>query len=314
MSNSEVKALVFNIQGYSIQDGPGIRTTVFLKGCPLSCLWCSNPESQTLCGDVLHSTTKCVKCYRCVNLCKNGAVSLPKNPGAENAFPVINHNICADCQDHTCVYGCYESALQDVGKPMTVDEVMETLLADAPFFQSSGGGATVSGGEPVLHHEFCRELFKQCRDNYIHTAIETCGYVPWEKFKSVLEFTDLVLYDIKHMDSETHKKLTGVPNELIHNNLRKILTETPVSVTMRVPVIPGANDSNENLEATAEFAKQLGLRHVDIMPYHRMGMGKYARLGREYPLGEDVLELSKDRVKEIQELFQARGLVCNVGG
>ena len=123
-----------------------------------------------------------------------------------------------------------------------------------------------------------------------------------------------MLYDIKHMDSETHKKLTGVPNELIHNNLRTILTETPVSVTMRVPVIPGANDSNENLEATAEFAKQLCLRHVDIMPYHRMGMGKYAGLGREYPLGEDVLELSKDRVKEIQEMFQARGLVCNVGG
>ena len=314
MSSSEKKALVFNIQGYSVQDGPGIRTTVFLKGCPLRCLWCSNPESQLFHSDVLHSTRKCVRCYRCVNLCKKGAISLPKNPGAEEAFPIIDHKFCAECDDHTCVFGCYESALQDVGTLMSVDEVMDTLLADAPFFQQSGGGATLSGGEPLMHDEFCRELFKQCRDNYIHTAIETCGYVPWEKFKSVLEFTDLVLFDVKHMNSEVHKKLTGVPNELILSNLQKILTETKAAVIIRVPVIPGANDSDENMKATAEFANKVGVRNVDIMPYHRLGTGKYAGLGRDYPLGLDVLELSKERVKEIQEIYQSHGIICNVGG
>ena len=311
---STESALVFNIQGYSIQDGPGIRTTVFLKGCPLHCKWCANPESQMSYWDVLHTRTKCVKCYRCVNLCKNGAIGMPDHPGADNAYPIIDHSICAECKNHTCVLGCYEGAIEDVGKLMTVDELMEKIEADIPFFRKSGGGVTLSGGEPLVHDKFCRDFFRECKENYIHTAIETTGYAPWEKFKAVLQYTDLVLYDVKHMNSAIHKELTGVPNELILENLEKVRTETQASVIIRIPVIPGANDTNENMEATAEFAKKAGVGIVHILPYHRMGMGKYYGLGREYPLGEEVESPSDERMQAIQKIFQAHGLKCGIGG
>jgi pyruvate formate lyase activating enzyme len=313
LNNGDSEALVFNIQGYSVQDGPGIRTTVFLKGCPLRCQWCSNPESQTSSRDVMQVRTKCVKCYRCIKLCKNGAISFPKNTETE-AFPVIDHAVCCNCTDHICVQGCYEDAIEDVGVPTTVSEVMDTLLADEPFFRQSGGGVTLSGGDPLQHEEFDRELFKQCRENCIHTAVETSGYVSWEKFKPVLDYTDLVLYDLKHIDPIAHKEFTGVSNELILRNLERILTETSVSVVVRVPVIPCANDSDDDMKAIAQFANKIGVREVDLMPYHRLGTGKYAGLGRTYPLGLEVTEPSKERIKDIQRIFQANHLVCSVGG
>lgn len=306
--------LVFNIQGYSIQDGPGVRTTIFLKGCPLKCLWCSNPESQTFCGDVLHTRSKCVKCFRCVNLCERGAITMPEDPYAEDAYPIVNHKLCADCDDHPCVKGCYESAFEDVGTLMTVDDLMERIEADAPFFRNSGGGVTLSGGEPLVHAEFCQALFEECKDNYVHTTIETTGYAPWEKIKPVLEYTDLVLYDIKHMDSEVHKDLTGVGNELILENLKKIVAETKASVIVRIPVIPGLNDSDENMHATAAFAREAGVGIVHILPYHRMGMGKYEGLCRKYHIDEDMESPSDERMEEIQKIFQSHQLKCGIGG
>lgn len=311
---NQKSALVFNIQGFSIQDGPGIRTTVFLKGCPLNCLWCSNPESQTTGWDVLHTKSKCSKCFRCVSNCKNSAITMPENPMDKDAWPVIDHTICANCQMHTCVDGCYNAALENVGKQMTVDEVMDRLEGDEPFFRKSGGGVTLSGGEPLLHAEFSREILRRCKENYIHTAIETTGFAPWEKFQSVLEYTDMVLYDIKHMDSAIHKELTGVPNELILENLKKTVAETSATVIVRVPVIPGANDSDENMEATAAFVQQAGVGIVHILPYHRMGLGKYAGLCREYPLGEEVESPSDERMQQIQKIFQKYHLKCGIGG
>ncbi len=313
MSKRDTIGMVFNVQGYSIQDGPGIRTTVFLKGCPLRCPWCSNPESQRANRDILYVRAKCVKCHRCLDLCKNGAISYQKDLEPEG-FITINHEICATCQDHTCVPECYQFALEDVGIPMPVSEVMDVLVADSPFFVRSGGGVTVSGGEPLLSHEFVIELFKQCKENYIHTAIETTGYAPWDKFKSVLEYTDLVLYDLKHMDPIVHKELTGVSNELILQNLEKIFTDTKAQVVIRIPVIPRANDSNKNMEATALFMKKIGARQADLMPYHRMGMGKFAGLGREYPLGTEVVSPTNESIKEIQSIFEANHLACNIGG
>lgn len=300
--------LVFNIQGFSIQDGPGIRTVVFLKGCPLRCDWCSNPESQTVSRDILHIRTKCVKCYMCINKCPLGAISVPE----KDEFIKINHQSCADCQDHPCIKGCYQSALEDVGSYMTIEDVMGKVVADEAFYQNSGGGVTLSGGEALMQSEFCTELFKECRKNYIHTAIETCGYAPWEKFKELLDYTDLVLYDVKHMDSDIHKELTGVSNELILRNLEAIFTQTKVPTIIRVPVIPGANDSNENLEATARFTKKIGAKEVNIMAYHRLGTGKYAGLGREYPFGMDVITPSEARMKEVKGIFEAHGLTCAI--
>jgi pyruvate formate lyase activating enzyme len=197
---------------------------------------------------------------------------------------------------------------------MPVSELMDVLVADSPFFVRSGGGVTVSGGEPLVSHEFVIELFKQCKENYIHTAIETTGYAPWDQFQSVLEYTDLVLYDLKHMDPIVHKELTGVSNELILQNLEKIFTDTKAQVVIRIPVIPRANDSNKNMEASALFMKKIGARQVDLMPYHRMGMGKFAGLGREYPLGMEVVPPANERIKEIQCIFEANHLACNMDG
>lgn len=313
MSKSELRAMVFDIQGYAVQDGPGVRTTIFLKGCPLRCLWCSNPESQRGNSDVLYIRTKCIRCHRCMDICQKGAISYQKELEREG-FTTINHEICASCQDHVCVPECYQFALETTGTLMSVDEVMDRVIADASLLVQSGGGVTVSGGEPLISHEFVLELFKQCKEHYIHTAIETTGYASWDKFRTVLEYTDLALYDLKHMDPVVHKELTGVANELIRQNLEKVFAETKTQVIIRIPVIPGANDSNENMEATALYMKKIGAKQVDLMPYHRMGMGKYASLNRKYPLGVEVASLTKERILEIQRIFLDNNIICNLSG
>lgn len=308
------QALVFNIQGFSIQDGPGVRTTIFLKGCPLHCLWCANPESQLFCCDLLHTRSKCVKCFRCAAACRHGAVTLPADPTAEDAFPVFDHKRCIDCADHSCVNACHEAALETVGKLMSVEDVMDRVLSDEPFFRKSGGGVTVSGGEPLCHPEFVEELFAECKDNYIHTCIETTGFCDWEKFKKVLAHTDLVLYDLKHMDPAEHKRLTGVDNHLIKENLKKLVNETSVNVVVRIPTIPGLNDSEENMEATAAYMREIGAGKVHLLPYHRMGMGKYEGIGRDYLVSDDTVTPSNERMEQLRAIFQARGLSCYIGG
>lgn len=308
LGNSEMKGLIFNIQGFSIQDGPGIRTVVFLKGCPLKCTWCSNPESQTVSRDILHIRTKCVKCYQCIGQCPYGSITVPQ----KGDFISINHQSCAECIDHPCIKGCYQSALENVGTAMTVAEVVEKIIADEIFYQNSGGGVTLSGGEALMQAEFCTELFKECQDRYVHTAIETCGYAPWEKLKSLLKYTDLVLYDLKHMDPTIHKELTGVSNELILKNLEAVFSLAKVPTIIRVPVIPEANDSDENIIATARFMNKVGAKEVNIMAYHRLGTGKYAGLGREYPLGMDVIAPTNERMNEIKSIFEAHHLICTI--
>jgi pyruvate formate lyase activating enzyme len=297
-------AIIFNIQRFSIQDGPGIRTTVFIKGCPLRCLWCSNPESQNAFLELGHRNSLCKKCGKCVEVCKVGAISV----GDEGIK--IDRKTCTVCGK--CVEVCKPEALKFYGKEMTVDEVFKEVERDSPFYDNSGGGVTISGGEPLSQPDYVGALLKKCQLAGIHTCIETCGYVDDpDVWKKVLPYLDLVLIDIKLYDSTAHKRATGKPNEKILNSI-KIVAESGVPAIIRIPVIPGINDSEENMKNTALYIKSLNtLNKVELLPYHRFGESKYAMLDRKYSLGE--LRTQKDgRVHELVEIFKSSGLDCTI--
>jgi len=307
---TDMKGLIFNIQGYSIHDGPGLRTTVFMKKCPLRCKWCSNPESMNNFPEIFHIKEKCVKCYHCMDICPYGAISVPK----EGEFISINRGACADCKESPCVKECYQRALEIVGRYITAEELLNEVEKDALFYRNSGGGVTLSGGEPTSQHEFALQFLKGCKDKYIHTTLDTTGYAHWETLRELLDYTDLVLYDIKHMNSSLHKELTGVYNEQILENLEAILDLAKVPVVVRIPLIPGQNNSKENMEATARFLKKVGAKEVNLMPYHRLGMGKYKQLGRTYPLEKDILPPDNAEMENIKRIYESYDLCCSIGG
>jgi glycyl-radical enzyme activating protein family len=310
MNNISVKGLIFDIQGFAVHDGPGIRTTVFMKGCPLKCKWCANPESQKFVPEIFHTGSRCVNCGRCIEACPECAVSFQEN--GRNIG--INRAACDNCSGHACVSGCYQGAMELAGRYMSVDELMAEVVRDDLFYRNSGGGVTLCGGEPLSQPEFTLQFLKKCKEEGIHTNLDTCGYAPWEAFSKILEYTDMVYYDIKSMDPEVHKELTGVSNELILKNLGLVLKQTNIPVYIRIPVIPRYNDSKENMGATAQFIRQAGAKQVNILPYHRLGVSKYKRLGKEYPLNENVIAPSDAAMKEIKSIFDSYNLCCKVGG
>ncbi|MFC1985054.1 glycyl-radical enzyme activating protein [Chloroflexota bacterium] len=307
MSNLEPgkrKGLIFNIQRYSIKDGPGIRTTVFMKGCSLRCLWCSNPESQNNYPEILTHDIKCVKCGRCAQVCPTGAITVDEDARKINRAKC---NLCLKCAE-----ACLHGAITVSGEYKTVDEVVKEVESDRVFYEHSGGGMTVSGGEPLCQWEFVYQLLKTCKGNGLHTALDTSGYGPWEDLKKLLGYTDLVLYDIKHMDSEQHKKGTGMDNSLILDNARGISAEG-VKMWLRVPLIPGYNDSKENIEETTSFGVELGVEKISLLPYHEWGKAKYEGLGRHYPF-EPSLELSDEYVQSLKELVESSGVKVEISG
>ena len=273
--SGKITGNVFNIQGYSIHDGPGIRTNVFLNGCPLRCLWCQNPESQPAKPQLMYYSDKCTGCSSCVEVCPNGAVSIMEGKAA------TDRSICDGCG--LCVDVCINKARSIMGKKMTVDEVCKTVMRDKPFYDTSGGGVTLSGGEPLSQPKFSAQILKTCKEKGINTAVETCGYAKWEKAESVFEYADLVLFDIKHMNSGEHKKLTGVGNEIILDNISKLSNYMKKRIIIRTPIIPGCNDSYENMTAMGEFIKVHvpTCQYVELLPYHSMGEGKNEQLEKE---------------------------------
>lgn len=303
MTCKKSKGLIFDIQRYSIHDGPGIRTLVFMKGCPLSCIWCCNPESQSPSQEIMVTPNKCIGCKRCIEVCPTGA--------AEKKDPVEAHQLCVVCGK--CVKACPSTARQLAGRYMSLEEVMKEVEKDFPFYQRSGGGMTVTGGEPLMQADFVRMLLKSCQEKGIHTAIETCGYAEWEDFKNVLEYVDLTLYDIKYMNSEKHRELMGVGNELILQNAKKV-AKLGKDMVIRVPVIPDCNDSLENMEAIAEFARTLeGVEEIHLLPYHRLGESKYDRLGKSYKL-KGVKPLDKESLSKQKKIIESYQLKVQVGG
>lgn len=271
-------ARIVDIKRFAIHDGPGIRTTVFLKGCPLRCLWCHNPEGISTAPELAYYAHKCAGCGMCVKSCPRGAHSFPDN--AENGAPIhiFDRSLCIACGK--CAENCVGEALTLFGREISAGEALKTVLEDRIFYASSGGGVTLSGGEPLLHPDFCAELLSGARAEGIGTAVDTCGDVPEEAFRAVLPYTDLFLYDLKHMDAVEHKKLTGRSNERILANLR-LLSELGRPAEIRIPLIPTLNDSAENLTAAGAFlAKLPNITRVKVLPYHDMARSKYAALGK----------------------------------
>jgi pyruvate formate lyase activating enzyme len=305
-TNRETTGWVFNIQHYSIHDGPGIRTTVFLKGCPLRCLWCSNPESQRLKPQILFDNDRCIRCDACITTCPNDAILV--NEDGTRQIQAENCNLCG-----LCIEGCYAGALEQIGKEMTVGDVLAEIKTDQPFYDQSGGGITLSGGEPALQSRFSLGLLQGSKALGIHTAIETTGYVKWDVWESLRPYLDLVLYDLKELDSELHTRWTGLPNELVLDNLKR-LANSGVAVIVRRPVIPDYNDSVESIHQLGRFVRDLGIiEEIDLLPYHRFGKGKYERLGLEYAMG-DTPSMKAEEVTELYNILHSYGLNVKIGG
>jgi len=299
----EVTGIVFNILRYTIDDGPGIRSTVFLKGCPLRCPWCSNPESQKRPVEILHRKVSCIKCGRCQKNCPNGAIKVDEDG------PKINRALCTACE--RCVIGCPNKALQTMGVETTVAEAFKKVMKDREYYESTGGGVTVSGGEPLMQPEFVAALFQKLQEAGIHTCIETTGYADRKNWEMILPHLNLVYFDLKHMDSQVHQRVTGVPNEQILENF-KFVAQSGTEVVVRIPYIPGFNDSDENMEATARFvAEVLPGAEVHLLPYHNYGEGKYESLDRSYAMA-GVERPPVEKVEQSKLLFDKYNLNCIV--
>ncbi|HIE28412.1 TPA: glycyl-radical enzyme activating protein [Candidatus Poribacteria bacterium] len=302
----EVTGLVFDIKKFAVHDGPGIRTTVFLKGCPLHCWWCHNPESIKREKELVLFENKCIGCGECFKVCPNEAHEVL--PDSNRVYHKERCVLCGKCVDI-----CYAEALVMEGKEMTVEEVMVELRKDIPFYENSDGGITLSGGEPLFQHEFALAILKQCKAEGLHTAIDTSGQISWRIYERVLPYVDLVLYDFKHIDPVAHKKYTGVSNDLILDNLVK-MSEYGVPIEIRMPIIPGVNDSKKDIVNAAMFLSTIkNITWVELLPYHRLGESKYSRLGEEYRL-EGLQPPPKEKMNEIAEWIRSYDLEVHVGG
>lgn len=292
--------MIYNIQRMSTQDGPGMRTTVFLKGCPLSCLWCSNPESQALRPQLLVFSNLCIGCGRCLEACPHGAVTREEDGFNRDLA------ICTNCG--TCAEVCPSKARVMSGKAMDVDEVMKVVRKDALFYANSDGGVTFGGGEPTSGGDFLVEMLEASRKEGFHTCLDTCGHCAPEQFKRALDKSELLLFDCKHMDPEQHKKLTGVDNALILQNLRATLS-SGVPVRIRIPLMPGLNDSEENIAALAAFLGEYGKDEVDVLPCHAFGRSKYDALRLPAPV---MRAYEPEALEEALGRFKRHGLKVNI--
>lgn len=281
--------IVFNIQRFSVHDGPGIRTTVFLKGCTLNCAWCHNPESIDPKPQLQYFKEKDTGCKTCEKVC-------PKGIKLQDEIPALNSN-CDACG--ICAEDCPNDARKIAGKEMTAEEVMEEVLKDKQYYENSGGGITLSGGEPLHQPDFAAELFRLAKEQGLHTTLDTAGNVPWSAFEKVLPYLDLVLLDLKIMDNELHRKYTGHSNTRIHENAKKLF-ETGIPINIRIPVIGGVNDTVENARATAEFIRGYdNIIEVKLLPYHSLGLDKAKSIGMEQqefpsPNNDLIAELAKE--------------------
>ena len=296
---------IFEIERYATKDGPGIRTVLFLKGCNLRCLWCQNPESQSAELQVMYYKNKCTGCGRCMDSCPDEAIVFSSDSGF-----LTDHSKCSRCG--RCIDSCFYNARQMIGMTFTDEELMEKILADRSFYEESGGGVTFSGGEPLLQHDAVISIADKCRAEGIHTAIETAGAVSRDIFKKVIGHIDLVYIDLKHTDSDIHKKYTGAGNEKILENIIT-LGNTHDNVIIRIPVIPDFNDNAESIKSIFSFIiDNTGIKKVELLPFHRIGLGKYEGLGMRYKYA-DFRNTDDSECSDYESLGRSMGLSVRIG-
>lgn len=301
-----IKGYIFDIKKYALHDGPGIRTTVFFKGCPLRCLWCHNPEGQNAGREIMLRPGRCLEgCARCIDICPLKAIS------KSGSFPVINASLCNCCG--LCAEACPTEALEIIGREVTPAEVIDEVMKDFVFYQQSGGGVTFSGGEPLMQPEFLQELLRLAKKYNLHTVVDTSGYARFELFLRILPLVDLFLYDLKIIDGARHRRFTGKDNQLILENLKKLVALTD-NVIIRIPIIPSINDDEKSLKEMIEFIASLGrIKAIELLPYHTLGKDKYGRLGRDYQL-VDLKKPSSEEMNRIADYFKQNNLSVLIGG
>lgn len=297
--------MIFNVQKCSIHDGHGLRTLVFFKGCPLKCQWCSNPESQAYGPEVMESQGKCIGCMACIKACPRSAIALHSDG------PRIDRELCVNCLK--CADVCYAASKYPVGADYEIEELYRQIDRDRDFYRIKGGGVTFSGGEPLTHPQYLTEIAKVCHEREIDVAVESCGMGNYSEFKHALPHIGSMFLDIKHIDPERHKAITGAGNELILHNVKRI-AESGVQITIRTPIIPGLNDSMENLVGIARFLQDIPeIREYELLAYHQLGANKYLALGRSYEL--EGLEppsdgIMRELVKCVNQAFDGTGKTC----
>lgn len=294
------KGIIFNIQKFSIHDGPGIRTTVFLKGCPLKCKWCSNPESQLENVQILYDQKKCMHCKTCLQVCPQKAIKMVDD------HIYIDFNKCVGCLQ--CVNNCPAKALTHEGEFKEIDEIVDVCLQDKDFYEESGGGITISGGEGMSQPQFLKELIHKLKQHDLHITIETTGYIQPAIFKELAPLFDLLLFDVKHYDSNKHYQGTNVYNELIIANLKWAIANN-ITILPRIPVIPDFNASLEDGAGLANLLASIGVKRVQLLPFHQFGEKKYDLLNREYSL-KDKKALYPEDLKDYQQIFLDKGIDC----
>ncbi|MHA2156868.1 MAG: glycyl-radical enzyme activating protein [Candidatus Hodarchaeales archaeon] len=306
LSFKNKETIIFNIQDYCVDDGPGIRTVVFFKGCYLRCRWCSNPESQLFEPELIHLASKCKRCRKCEKACPHFSIDF-----SNLEFPLINRKVCSICESKICTQVCPENALKIVGYPITVLALLERIKKNSLLFRNSGGGITLSGGEPLAYPDFIREFLKKAMTIGFSVGVETCGFFDWEKAVDFIPNIDFFFFDLKIMDSKFHKALTGVSNAKIHLNLRKLCQNYVKKISISVPIVPGINDYLENIEKTVVLCTELGIRKIRFLKYHEWGRGKYKELGRQYLLNKKI-KLHKNDLKTFEMIARDAGLQVTI--
>lgn len=297
-------ATLFNIQKFSVHDGPGIRTTFFFKGCPMRCAWCHNPESLAVKPELLLNKEKCNRCGECADNCKDGSIKMIDGEIA------IDNKLFDGAED--ILDECMHNALSIAGTPYTIDQVVKEALKDQVFYEESGGGVTLSGGECLMQIDFVENFLKRLKEKKIHTTVDTCGHVPTEYFERILPLVDLFLYDLKHTDIEDHKDFTNVDNQLILSNLR-YLSEQGATLHLRLPIIVGVNATNQHMEKVVTLVDDLNIEQINLLPYHSIGQGKYDRLNLAYDK-EAFAAPSDEQLNKFKALFTTKNISVVIGG